>query len=45
MIKVLEGENSFLSKQKLQSLIREYIEKKPNSTHKIMDATEVVFQK
>ncbi len=41
MIKVLEGENSFLSKQKLQSLIREYIEKKPNSTHKIMDATEV----
>ncbi len=41
MIKVLEGENSFLSKQKLQSLIKEYLEEKPNPTHKIMDANDV----
>ena len=38
MIKILEGENSFLSKQRLQSLIREHSKEKPNSSIKIIDA-------
>ncbi len=38
MIKILEGENSFLSKQRLDSLIQKYSKEKPNSSIKIIDA-------
>ena len=38
-MKILEGENSFLSKQRLDSLILEYSEKFPNISVKIFDAS------
>ncbi len=38
MIKILEGENSFLSKQRLDSFIQEYLEQKDNAIYKIIEA-------
>lgn len=39
MIKILEGENSFVSKQRLDFLVEEYFKKNPDSAYKIIDAS------
>ncbi len=38
MIKIIEGENTFLSKQRLDSLLQEYIKKSPSISLKILNA-------
>jgi DNA polymerase III subunit delta len=38
MIKILQGENSFLSKQRLSLLIKESLEKNPKLAYKVIDA-------
>ncbi len=45
MIKILEGENSFLSKQKLDLLIKDYVENNPDSIYKIIDADSSTISK